>query len=314
MSPWFQNPEVTVEAFLGRALAHEEAITAGLGHRWTAMYRSIENHIGHLRFSDESSDAAFQIDPTSGEFVFYTGGFHHFRSAMLQLFGAEIHDDAQVAYLIETADVTYALHEVYHCEQGLSQFSIVQDHKKVPSGRDEIGKMDHAADIASSSFLAAVRSADLGDFDRAQYLMRFRNFLYLANRAAPLAFGVPDDAFHKQKRRLLNWLVHERTDDALRNGCVAEVEQTIAPLDAPLWAHFQRKTGDVVLLQQEPIQRVLGTAKVNPKILWHALLYREQMDRGELVMAYRALLHHLRVDADSLKVDPLKRHFPTEAS
>jgi hypothetical protein len=311
--PAFPGPETTVRAFFAEALALEGAIEKSLGTRWKPLFRAIRRQLAGLRFSDDDSEAAFYIDPVTDEFVFFTAGFYLLRSAMFEVFGSDI-EPALIRTFLEVAYVSYALHEVFHPEQGLAEFSVVQDHKNIPSGFDEIGKMDHCADNAAISLTAAVQAARLGNLDRGSYLRRFRDVAYLVNRSAPLAFGVKDSALHKQKRRLVNWLCFERVDDGLRSGSIPELELAVGPLDAPMWMHFNIGTGDVVLWEQEPMHRVLGTARVRPGTLRRALAFREEMDRGELMAPIRALLRAMRIDSASIKIESHEQVSPTQAS
>lgn len=281
--------------FLAQVLSLEQEIVGKFGNKWSPLFRSIRTRTNRIRFSDEEADAAFTIDPKNGSFTFYTAGFNSLRSAVVKLAGS----DAQDLGLLEIADAAYALHELYHPPQGLNRFEIVQDHKKVPSGLDDIGKLDHAADIHAITLIAAVLVLRSDEVDRVAYLKKLREVLFLMNRAAPIAFGIPDDAFHKQKRRLKNWFVFTRIDDALNANMVAEIEEQVAPLDTPLWANYNLKTGDVVLWQQEPMHRVIGTARFQPSILRRALRYRENLDRGEL-MPVRGMLDGLQISARAI--------------
>jgi hypothetical protein len=295
------NPEHSLNEFLAEALEAETLIIGQLGNRWAHLFRALRARRGRLQFSNESSDAAFVIDPRNGDFVFFNDGFYSLRSAVLEVVGAEASAE-QEAFLVRMADVTYGLHELLHPEQGFSEFAVVQDHKKVQSGYDEIGKVDHIADNASVSLTAAVYASRTGDLSRRSYLNWLKDIAYLINRAAPIAFPIPDTALHKRKRLLVNWLVRERIDDALRHGMVAEIEQAIGPVDAALWLHFQQRTGDMVLWEPEPMHRVLGTARLRPSLLRAALDHSDEMERGDLIMAWRAILRALRVDAYSVKL------------
>ena len=302
--------ESVLVRFFDEALSLEGRIVHVFGQRWKPLFRAIRTRAARIRFSDEEADAAFFIDPVSGDFVFYAGGFQAMRSAMLRLAGG----DAESLGLLALGDVAYGLHEIFHPEQGLNKFSIVQDHKKVDSGLDEIGKLDHAADVHAVTLLAAVYSARAGELDRLGYLKTLRELSYVLNRAAPLAFGAPDGSLHKQKRRLMNWLVFARIDDALRAGMIADIEQHVAPLDSPLWMHFNVMTGDSVLWEQEPLHRVLGTARIRPRTLQRALEYRDHLDRGELLMPLWAILHRLRVSAQALAAKPKSESPGNQAS
>jgi hypothetical protein len=305
------SPEETLRNFFVEALSFEEWITQELGQRWRPLFRAIRSRVGRIRFSDEQSHAAFYIDAVTGDFVFFNAGFDALASAMLQIVGSGL-VTGQAAYLVGIAHISYGLHEILHPEQGLSEFSVVQKHKKVPSGYDEIGKIDHIADNCGISLMAAVHAARVGDLSRVSYLQQFRNLSYLVNRAAPIAFDVPDSALHKQKRRLMNWLVFERVDDALRHDMIAEIESQVGPVDAPLWIHFQIKSGDVILWEPQPVHRVLSSTRVHPSILRRALEYREHMDGGRLVMPWRAFLRALQVDAAAVKAKSKQSASPSQ--
>lgn len=314
MTPPFpvRTPEQVVREFCAETLAREADIRRVLGDRWDPLFQAIRLRSRGMAFSDDQSDAAFHIDPVTGRFTFYNGGFYALRAALVEVVGSG--SGLEGGYLCEIADAAYALHELYHPEQGLSRFSVVQDHKRVPMGKDEIGKIDHHADNIGTSLVAAVLSARAGTLSRLDYLQRLRDLLVLLNLAAPVAFGVPDEALNKQKRRLANWMVAARIDDALAYGMVREIEQEIGPLDRALWMHFQEETGDIVVWEPEPLHRVLGTAKVSPEVLVKALKYRKHMDCGAMFAVIRMFLQALRIDAVSVGARQVHRLAPPQVS
>jgi hypothetical protein len=167
-------------------------------------------------------------------------------------------------------------------------------------GKDEIGKIDHLADNASYALVAAVHSARRGALNRQTYLEQFRDISVLLNMAAPIAFGLSEEALHKQKRHLANWMITARIQDALMHNAVAEVEHKIGLLDRGLWMHFQQDTGDIVVWEPEPRHRVLGTARLRPETLLKALQYKEHMERGEMLTVLLMLLRTLGIDAGSV--------------
>lgn len=307
-----RTPQEVLGQFCAEALSYEAEIRRVLGNHLDPLFHAIRLRASTMVFSDARSDAAFHLDPVTGRFTFYNGGFYALRSAALQVVGPE--SGLEPGYLSEITDAAYGFHELYHPEQGLSRFSLVQDHKRVPQGKDEIGKIDHHADIVGISLVAAVLSKRAGTLSRLDYLQRLRDLLVLLNMAAPIAFGVPDEALNKQKRRLANWMVAARIDDALVHMMVREVEDKIGPVDRALWMHFQQDTGDIVVWEPEPRHRVLGTARVKPEVLVTALEYRERMDRGEMLTVVRMFLHALQIDAASITKREAEQASPPQVS
>ena len=183
-------PGAVFSEFCSEALAYESEIRRVLGDRWDPLFQAIRLRGGTLTFSDDQSEAAFHFNSATGNFTFFNRGFVALRDAMLVVVGPSPELDA--GYLFEISDAAYGLHELYHTAQGLSQFSIVQDHKRVPAGMDEIAKLDHQADNMGASLVAAVLSARAGTLSRLDYLRRLRDVLIILNMAAPIAFGVPD--------------------------------------------------------------------------------------------------------------------------
>jgi hypothetical protein len=295
------TPEEVLRAFLAEALASEDEIRRAVGSRLDPLFRSVRKRLNLINFSSASSNAAFVESSETGLVTFYTGGFYSLRRAIYRLVG----DSALTTIsLYEISDAAYGLHELYHADvQGFGRFSVVQDHKKVAMGKDEIGKIDHLADNASYSMVAAVLAARDGPLTRLAYLQKLRDVSVLLNLAAPLAFGLSDEAAHKQKRRLANWMVTARVQDALSNNSISEVEEKLGPLDRALWMHFQQDTGDIVVWEPEPRHRVLGTARVKPETLLKALQYREHMDRGEILTLLLMFLQTLNIDAASIEAN-----------
>ena len=292
-----RTPKQVVREVCEEALELQDDIRRVLGRRADALFRSIQRHHRSLVFSEVTSDAAFDRNDLTGQVTFFNGGFYALRNAVEQLAGAEV----DRAYLHRISDAAYAWHELHHIEQGLAHFSVVQDHKRVPQGLDEIGKLDHIADNNALCLIAALLAAHAGNVSRKEYLKYFRDLSVLLNMAAPLAFGLADQALHKQKRRLANWMGAARVDDALAYGMVDEIEHEVGPVDSALWMHFQKESGEIVVWEPEPRHRVLGTARVKPDVLLKALQYREHMDRGEMLTVVRMFLQSLQIDAASVQ-------------
>lgn len=296
------SSEAVVREFFAEVVSREELIRRHLGPHWNLLFQAIRNHVERLRFSDDPSESAFFIDRTTKEFVFFTGGFRAFRSAVTRLVGPIVtaNDNLTHLELSKIGDAAYALHEIFHPEQGFSHFGIVQDHKKVPSGYDQIGKIDHIADVRALTLLAAVHAARTGSLNRIDYLKKVHQISYILNRATPLAFEVPSNALHKQKRRLMNWMIFARLDDALHIDASVEVERAVGPLDAPLWMELNLTSGDLVLSELEPTLRVLGTGRIRPTTLQRVLRYVDYFPRNDISLALQLLLRRLRISAHSV--------------
>lgn len=295
MTARFEFTPAPLLEFLAEVLSLEPRLLSAFGHKWSPLLRSIRTFINRIEFSSETSEEAFTIDPITGKLKFYTGGFNSLRSAVIKLAGPE----AKNFGWLDIADAAYALHELDHPPHGLHRFQIVQDHKKVPGGLDEIGRLDHLADIHAITLIAAVLLLRSGEIDRLAYLRKLHDLLAMLNLASPIAFPIPDDKYHKQKRQLKNWFVFTRIQDALNAHLVDKIEALVASLDAPLWANYNLITGDMVLWQQEPMHKVLATGRFRASVLRRALRYRKNLDRGEL-SPVRAILDGLQISARTL--------------
>lgn len=156
--------------------------------------------------------------------------------------------------LLEKVFVDFLLHEVRHRTQGVEDFDVVQ-RLKAAAGRSAMAEIDVYADRDAAW---AYASAEVGWDDRARFLEKFREALFLSGDYYFKEFPIISQRHDKIERAISVLLMAARL--ALVDFSRGFNERADLPLDAGLFVSLSAQRNALAIYRGEPSKRLLGVA------------------------------------------------------